>query len=507
MTRPLVFALVPFAVLLWQPPALAQSPKQAPKKPPVKAAPKAPAKAPAANKPEAPPPPPPDLSITASYVTGDKTTKNTILMHGARQRVAYDSSIVSIYQCDTHRSLQLNDGTRVYLATPEPAPAELPVTPAGTKRKGGQITNTTVLVDTGEKKEIFGFTARHLKTTVTKEASADACDKRPEKVEIDGWYIDLPATLTCPGAPPLQREIRVDAKDSSCSDVVTYVRPPASSTYPVSYTMVVSSGTDAPVTSKMEATEVKRITADAQQFDVPADYLEVGSPALLALDHRPGDDGTKKSGAIRIGVAPVANTSGQSVAVGDLTDALVTSFEESGTNAIALKGSTPAQLADDCRARGCDYILTNTVSEMKHPGKGMLGKISGTSGEALAAKIDYQLMTPGAPKPVVNASERSGTSMLQTAVGAAKRVSQIVLPMMMGYGAMNTFSAMSGGVSPGMMQQTPDPVLSAVFSLVDRATGTKPQPILTNEDGAAAAALQKEIDAVLAELKKRKGGA
>ena len=55
-----------------------------------------------------------------------------------------------------------------------------------------------------------------------------------------------------------------------------------------------------------------------------------------------------------------------------------------------------------------------------------------------------------------------------------------------------------------MMRQTPDPVLSAAFSLVDRATRTKPQPILTSEDGAAAAALQKEIDAVLGELKKKK---
>lgn len=504
MTRPLVFALALFALALSPASAWAQPPKQAPKKPPVKAAPKAPPKAPEAKKPEPPPPPPPDLSVSASYTTGDKTTKGTVLMHAARQRISFDPPMASIYECDQHRSVQINDGPHTYLTTPDPVPAEVPATPAGSKRKGGQITSTATVVDTGEKKEMFGFVAHHLKTTVAKEASADACDKRPEKVEIDGWYIDLPDTLSCAGAPPPQREIRIDPKDSSCSDVVTYVRPPASMTYPVSYTMVVSSGTEAPVTSKMEATDVKRIVADPQQFDVPADYLEVGSAALLALDHRPGDDGPKKAGAVRIGVAPLANTSGQSVSVADLTDALVISLEESGTSAIALKGSTPAQLADDCRARGCDYILTNTISEMKRPGKGMLGKLSGTSAEALSAKVDYQLVAPGAAKPMVNASERSGTSMLQTTVGAAKRVSQFVLPMMMGYGAMNTLSSMGGTASPGMMRQTPDPVLSSVFSLVDRATGTKPQLALTTEDGAAAAALQKEIDALLAELKKRK---
>ena len=501
MTRALLCAVV---AVMCSHPVLAQAPKQAPKKPPIKAAPKAPAKA-ETRKPEPPPPPPPpDLSITASYVTGEKTTTSTVLMAGARQRVSYDATMASIYQCDGHRTLQLNGATRVYLATPDPAPAELPAIPAGGKHKGGQITNTTSVVDTGEKQEMFGFTARHLKTTVTKDASVDACDKRPEKVEIDGWYIDLPQTLTCAGAPPPQREIRIDPKDASCTDVVNYVRPPASTTYPVSYTMVVSSGTDAPVTSKMQATEVKRVTAGATPFEVPADYIEVDSAALLALDHRPGDDGPKKAGAIRIGVAPLANASGQSVSVSDLTGALVSSFEESGTNAIVLKGSTPAQLADDCRARACDYILSDTVSEMKHPGRGVLGKVAGTNGDALSAKIDYQLTTPGAAKPVASGSEHSGTSLLQTAVGAAKRVSQFVLPMMMGYGYMNTLSSMGGTASPGMMRQTPDPVVSAAFALVDRATRNKPQPALTTEDGAAAAALQKTLESVLAEIKKKK---
>ena len=63
---------------------------------------------------------------------------------------------------------------------------------------------------------------------------------------------------------------------------------------------------------------------------------------------------------------------------------------------------------------------------------------------------------------------------------------------------------MSGNATPGIMQQTQDPVVSTVFALVDKATGAKPQPVLTSEDAAAAAALQKELDSVLAELKKKK---
>ena len=482
---------------------LAQTPKQTPKKPPAKTAPKAPTKTPAKENAK-PAPPPPDLSVTNSYVSGDKTTTGTVLMHGERQRVSAEGVLASIQMCDQHRSVQLNTTTRVYLDSPDPTPVSMPVTPAGEKHKGGHITYTTTVVDTGETKQMFGFTAHHLKTTVTKDSSPDACDKKPEKVEIDGWYIDLPDTVSCIGAPAPENEIRVDAKDASCSDAVTYVRPPASKTYPVGYTMVTTSGTDAPITTKMEATDVKRTTIDPQQFEVPSDYIAVKSPVQLTLDHRPGEVGVKKPGTIRVGIAPILNTSGQPVSTSDLSQALYESLEETQTDVVPLKGKTPAEQMDEAKTLECDYILTNTVSEMKHPGRSMLGKIGGTNADALSAKIDYTLVAPGGAKPMLTASEHSGTSMMQTAVGAAKRVSQYVMPMMMGYGYMRAFSAMSGNATPGMMRQTQDPMLTAVFSFVDRATGTKPQPVLTNEDGAAAAALQKEIDAVVAELKKKK---
>jgi hypothetical protein len=504
MTRSMALGAVPLLIAVFSTPLLAQPPKQPPKKPPVKTAPTPAPKGTAASKPDAPPP---DLSIAASYVAGDKTTKGTVLMHGQRQRVSYETALASIQQCDRHRNLQLNTVTRVYLEIPDPtgAPAA-PVTPAGGKQKGGRITYTTSVVDTGDKKEMFGFTARHLKTTVIKESSPDACDKRPEKVEIDGWYVDLPDTVACTGAPAPEKEIRVDPKDGSCSDAVTYVRPPASKAYPVSYTMLTASGADAPLTTKMDATDVKRTTIDPQQFEIPGDYVAVGSPVQLTADHRPGEVGPKKPGTLRIGVAPLANTSGQPASTPDLTRAFVESFEEAETDVVPLKGTSPAELADECKALSCDFILTTTLSEMKRPGRGMLGKISGTNADALSAKVDYALVAPGAAKPALAASERSGTSMLQTAVGAAKRVSQFMTPFMMArYGYMKAFSAMSGNAAPGMMQQTQDPMLSAVFSLVDKATGNKPQPVLTTEDGAAAAALQKEIDAVVAELKKRKG--
>lgn len=500
MTRYLSLAAVPLLLIATVPSVAAQAPKKRPAKASTTPAAKPSAKA--GVKPAAPVPS--DISITNSYVAGDRTTTGTVLMHGQRQRVMSEGDLASIQMCDEHRSVQVNTATRVYLDAPDPEPASIPVTPAGARHKGGHITYTTTIVDTGEKKEMFGFTARHLKTTVMKDASPNACDKRPENVEIDGWYIDLPNSVACTGSPAAQEEVRVDQKDAACSDTVSYVRPPASKAYPVSYTMVTTAGNDAPLTTKMDATDVKRVTVDPRQFDVPSDYAAVKTVAELTMDHRPGEVGAKKPGTLRIGIAPVANTSGQPVSTADLSQSLVESFEDVQMDVVALKTNTPAEQGDEAKRLECDYVLTNTIAEIKHPGRSMLGKIGGANADALSAKVDYALLPPGAAKPAFAASEHSGTSMLQTAVGAARRVSQYVLPMMMGYGYMKAFSAMSGTATPGLMQQTQDPIVSSVFSLLDRATGSKPQPALTTEDGAAAAALQKEIESVVAELKKRR---
>ncbi|MGH9410267.1 MAG: hypothetical protein ACRD1V_12520 [Vicinamibacterales bacterium] len=506
MKRRLALVAVPLLMMATPSFVFAQtsSSTQTPRKPAAKTSPKPAAKPPAkAAAKSAPSPAPADFSITNSYAIGDKTTAGTVLMHGQRQRLTSDGILASIQMCDRHRGVQLNTTTRVFLETPDPEPASVSATPAGEKHKGGRITYTTMVVDTGEAKEMFGFTAHHLKTTVTKEASPDACDKRPEKVEIDGWYIDLPNSV-CTGAPPPQQELRVDQKDASCSDTVSYVRPPASKAYPVNYTMVTTAGADSPLTTKMEATDVKRTTLDPGQFEIPSDYIPVKNVAQLTMDHRPGEVGAKKPGTLRIGAAPVANTSDQPVSTAALSHTLVESYEETQTDIVALKGRTPAEQADEAKTLECDYVLSNTVSEIKHPGRGMLGRIGGANADALSAKVEYALVPPGAAKAAFAGSERSGTSMVQTAVGAAKRVSQYVMPMMLGYGYMRAFSAMSGSATPGPMRQTQDPMVSAVFSLVDRATGNKPQPELTTPDGAAAAALQKEIDSVVAELKKRK---
>ena len=63
---------------------------------------------------------------------------------------------------------------------------------------------TVNTIDTGERKEMFGFTARHLKRTMTSQTSPDACSQNQMRIDTDGWYINLEYGLNCGGSerPP-----------------------------------------------------------------------------------------------------------------------------------------------------------------------------------------------------------------------------------------------------------------------------------------------------------------
>src|SRR5262249_59374896 len=64
-------------------------------------------------------------------------------------------------------------------------------------RKGGVVTITRTSTDTGERQDMFGYKARHIKSTMTTESSPDACNQSHMKMETDGWYADLSAGFSC----------------------------------------------------------------------------------------------------------------------------------------------------------------------------------------------------------------------------------------------------------------------------------------------------------------------
>ena len=48
-----------------------------------------------------------------------------------------------------------------------------------------------------ERKQMFGYTARHIITTMETESSPEACSPMKSKMQIDGCYIDAEFALEC----------------------------------------------------------------------------------------------------------------------------------------------------------------------------------------------------------------------------------------------------------------------------------------------------------------------
>ena len=219
--------------------AQTSKPKPAPPRigPTTKPKPAPPAEKKAAPAPT-PPPAPTDLKVNTKSINGAQVTETGMYFTKARQRFDFPG-IAMITQCDLKRTLQINDGAKLYMVQPfdegKPQPAAAPSPSAAAPAsgataqsapKGGIIKHTTTTTDTGERKVVFGLEARHIKVVATREPSSEACDKRLEKVETDGWYVDLPNYAACAAAtpqplaaaPPLNRTrcVRRSHRDAGC---------------------------------------------------------------------------------------------------------------------------------------------------------------------------------------------------------------------------------------------------------------------------------------------------
>lgn len=498
------------SILASAPVAMAQTkpaPKPAPRPAPARPAPKrppGPAPKPAAQAAPAPKPLPPDLQLVLVHTTGSTSTLSTVQLKGARARISVGDNLASIQQCDSRRTLQLNTQARTFLDAPfddgSAAKAALEA-----RKKGGEVIYATEVTDTGETQLMFGFTARHLKTVVTRDATLDACDKRPQKVETDGWYIDLPAALTCASLPAKPVLLEVDPKNGDCIDTVTQKAPGRPPGYPVKYTSVSTTGDEAPLTTTMELRQVERVELDAALMSVPADFVEVRTVSQLTADHRPGEPGSKKPGTLRVGLAPISNRSDAKLETDLLNEALLESFGDTDVDYVRLTGSSPTELEADAKAKEVDLMLTSTIAEVKAPRGGILGKVSGTSGEAFTAKVDYALIPPGQSKPKSDGSERSGGSTLNSALTLAKKVVQFAPPLMMAkYGYMNAYGSMLSqpGATSGAMRQSPDPVMNMAFSLLDKATTKTAPEQFSTQEAAVASALEKVLKSVVSDVGK-----
>lgn len=432
-----------------------------------------------------------DVKIKTKTTTGGMSYQTTTWIKGARMRTSPGFSLDSIEQCDLNRSVMINDKGKLYLiqskggqnsadAAKSPDMPQSFQRPEKSKHEGkhGVTTYTTTVVDTGERKEMFGFTARHLKLSTVAESSSDACNPVKMKMESDGWYIDLDANPNCnQGASPDQS---AQTNKSDCGDEVQYKTVGEGKPgFPVLQTVTTTQQDGKPQTMTMEVIELSQETLDAKLFDAPAEYKQVNSyPELVGatrnssadaqidpssfLDQFGIDPGSangmratiepKQPGTIRIGVASPENKSDRKFFAMGLRDKLIAALGGGNVQAIPLRAHSEADAEPEAKKYECDYLLFTDIETLKKstPG-GMLGKMTKMAGanpmnDKYEGKIDFKLYVAGDGSPVTASSESAKSGGGVSAMGVLQ-LGMMFSPMMMGGGMMG------GGMSSMLLSR------------------------------------------------------
>ena len=425
-----------------------------------------------------------DVTAKATYKSGGETTTSTVYLSKQRQRFEYSGGVKLIRQADKRRVIEIDDEAKSWVAAPLDTPQNLAV------RKGGVVSVTTTVVDTGETKPVLGFTARHLKITTVTASGPGTCQPRQETVETDGWYVDIEYPDVTAG----------DAPASGCSDEIkSQTVGTAKPGYPVSFTNKTVREKGEPATFSMEVSELSIAPIDPAMFEPPAGYSERQTVAAMAAA-RP-----KPSGVVRIGVLPLADRTERQLALSSM-DARLSQLLTSNQ----LQGVMIASAADAQNAH-CDYVLETEVSAITKSAVGQVtGKVLKVGGllsrggskppaqDGTGATLSFRLTPVGQAEPVLasSAAGKNGSALnLSTAVQLAQLASYITpMGMMMrsygGFGMLG-MPGMGGGSLGG-----PNMALS-LLSGFDHQSGATASP----EAAAVGAALASEAQAVTAKLK------
>jgi len=147
---------------------------------------------------------------------------------------------------------------------------------------GGRIMQTVTVTDTGERREMFGFTARHLKTRVVWNANP-SCNQTTLRQETDGWYIDLLHGMEC--SPDLSGlwNYGYAAPSSKCDEhfekhkyeFLSKQVGDARFGFPLLLTRTVYGDRGEPLVNNEEVLELSTAELDASLFEVPATFTKI----------------------------------------------------------------------------------------------------------------------------------------------------------------------------------------------------------------------------------------
>lgn len=389
-----------------------------------------------------------------STMSGMKS-ETTIYVKGARKRtegggyMGIGGNIVTIEQCDLQRMIKINDKKKLYYIEPfvnnieeeddnKPAQKVKPVPVVKKEKepvKGGVITTYYNITDTGERKKMYGFTARHVWTTQKIKPSADACMMKDSMIiKTDGWYIDLPQ-FNCPitgynngggygGTQKIECKDRFVSKRSGKGKLG----------FPLIETKTMIMGGTMQTSefkTDLETLELSTAKLDSMLFEIPIGYAETKNEEDLQdkIDpmaymqqakqyskEQPKVAEEKSAGMIRIGV--YVPTGEESLTLATLQQHLVSTLHTDKIEAVAVASD------DDARKFKCDYVLLTEFTKVKQGSKvgGLLKALKNTDPSAVTSfNIEANLSLVTFPDGTEKATEKVDGKFDGKADDAAKK--------------------------------------------------------------------------------------
>jgi len=245
-----------------------------------------------------------DLKITErSAIRGGPTRISTTYISGRRTRIenrsvsgfqawnggptvfSYGHRTATIYQCDARRLILLDLDAHEYAsveidgqgrpASPRPIGTPMPLQPSG-----ATLTINIEDIDTGERKVMFGYSARHIVRTERRVPGPGAISLAQE-TKRDSWYVDLNMPDGCPPRLSNKRAEAFVLVSGGIDGRMDKIEAHHTGVTEVGYPLEV---TDPPF-SKKEVTELSAAPLDSALFELPAGFKQV--PNLTAQPSQP----------------------------------------------------------------------------------------------------------------------------------------------------------------------------------------------------------------------------
>lgn len=251
----------------------------------------------------------PSFRLKTRVRFGARTSSSvqTLYMQGPRTRAEYEPEtptpvpggeeqlrIIILTQCDRKRTIGFDPQHKTF--------TEWPIREFGQrgKRSGGrheptgsEVSVNIDSVDTGERRQVGPYLARHVRTTVRIVPGTNATT-HPRTEERDGWYIDL-GQMNCEDWGDQQPEKVGWLTTTSDKRVQVSHTGSGKRGYPVEeFSKAASSGRT--YETRLELVEASSDPIDPQLFDLPAGYVHaLQSP--LGTDYSKPDTLTNRAAA------------------------------------------------------------------------------------------------------------------------------------------------------------------------------------------------------------------